>query len=72
MSMSCVYLTLCSTAAVVGIVVGIVVAVALCAGGAGVYTVYKNTDDGSAAAVGNNPLYAGNEKGGANPLFRDG
>eukprot|EP01128_Nolandella_sp_AFSM9_P005969 TRINITY_DN2992_c0_g1_i1.p1 TRINITY_DN2992_c0_g1~~TRINITY_DN2992_c0_g1_i1.p1 ORF type:complete len:2417 (-),score=391.69 TRINITY_DN2992_c0_g1_i1:75-7325(-) len=57
------------TAAVVGIVVGIVVAVALCAGGAGVYSVYKNVDDGATAVVANNPLYDAANYQFENPLF---
>eukprot|EP01128_Nolandella_sp_AFSM9_P001828 TRINITY_DN12235_c0_g1_i1.p1 TRINITY_DN12235_c0_g1~~TRINITY_DN12235_c0_g1_i1.p1 ORF type:complete len:2202 (-),score=420.18 TRINITY_DN12235_c0_g1_i1:159-6545(-) len=63
--------TAIGTAAVVGIIVGIVVAVALCAGGAGVYSVYKNSDDGAENAVSVNPLYEGSSKGGANPLFHE-
>merc|ERR1711974_203193 len=60
------------TAAVVGIVVGIVVAVALCAGGAGVYSVYKNVDDGADAVIANNPLYEKATAGGDNPLWDAG
>lgn len=63
--------TALGTAAVVGIVVGIVVAVALCAGGAGVYSVYKNADDGATAVVASNPLYQQSGGGGENPLFRE-
>eukprot|EP01128_Nolandella_sp_AFSM9_P008717 TRINITY_DN5397_c0_g1_i1.p1 TRINITY_DN5397_c0_g1~~TRINITY_DN5397_c0_g1_i1.p1 ORF type:complete len:1647 (-),score=359.92 TRINITY_DN5397_c0_g1_i1:145-5085(-) len=58
------------TAAVVGIVVGIVVVVALFAGGVGVSQVYANTDTAAEAPVGVNPLYTSAHVNHANPLFQ--
>jgi hypothetical protein len=60
-----------STAAIIGIVIGVVLCVAgVGAGGAFAYSQAAGT--GNVAPVANNPLYAGNQNQGMNPLYNRG
>jgi len=60
-----------STAAIIGVVIGVVLCVAgVGAGGAFAYSQAAGT--GNVAPVANNPLYAGNQNQGMNPLYNRG
>jgi len=59
-----------STAAIIGIIVGVVLCVAG-VGAGGAYAYSQAAGAGSVAPVANNPIYVGSGAQGTNPLYRE-